>query len=959
MADPKIKVGADMSAAIAEVGKLEAAAAKVNAALNNGSVGIDVKQAKADLAALSGAASDVATALSKVGDYKGPGDTEFAKIVKALENAAEAGDNLEKILHAVGQSTSFDKSIRGSKQIADNIDRARKAQEILTREGVKLTNAEARSAKDKFDEWKTSGARGTSKLKGAEFDEWVGGGYRKHSIDGGEAERNRRKVLESLGVKAGGSMGEASGRMPGRTRGWGAVGGAIGGAIGSLGSGGDGFFSSLGNAGGGMLGMAAGAATLNPVIGTIVGSIGSKVLGAVGSALDASLQRVIADAINLTDLRHSIGATNTDFGVMRQGIRSFTSDLRLTNEEASRLARTFSDSVGRSMSEHDLAGGTRLGAGFSRSFGLDPSMGTAFFGNMRRMGQDGDSRLALKIGEVVTRGGVTPQMGAVLDALKGFTEQQTRISFTKANTEGYASFMTSMFGGSLAGSKDVGTVTSAMGAADAALRQGGAFGEASKAFSLGTYQRRLPGFNVFDLDAMKEQGAFGTIRGAFGKDSAAYKFAQDRGDRGMMGKYSRWASGKGSDESALSMQMKQLEKYYGGNTDELRKSIMSHFGVGVGQATALYDAYKRPEGLGGLEKQLKAAGIDTGKILPQQIGELAQVAGMDKGQIKTHAAKLLGDSSLNLSEQEKKALQSASVDEQRKAVLQITALHDTVKDEGERMDQANKTLTRLTDAVTTQLVPAVLAMKEFMLALVQHFMPNTAVLDAPGSSTFDPKKLSPGQKKIMGFISDHGTKAGWSTEKTNAAIAEAWYESKLRNVSGPVITDPKSMHYGQRAAGPLQIMPKTAQSWGANPGDMWGTLSKGLDQYGKYYDKWGVRGAAVAWQSGEGNVSSTGQPIHNRSDGHKTVAQYSSDVVATYEAVTKLRAADLTTVLPGVGPVTSVSPQHGNRDTAGVTGQGTNTVTIRLEDPRGKPIPHVVVNNKTGAPVPAGTSGGW
>jgi hypothetical protein len=254
--------------------------------------------------------------------------------------------------------------------------------------------------------------------------------------------------------------------------------------------------------------------------------------------LDQSLQRVLKDAINLTDLRHSIGATSTDFNQMRQNIREFTADLRLTNEEASALARTFSDKVGRSMDEQQLASGTRLGAGFSRSFGMDPSMGVAFIGTMRRMGQEGDTRLALKISEAVTRNGVSPQMGAVLSAMQNFTESQTRISFTKANADGYASFMSSMLGGSLAGSKDVGTVSSAMSAADSAMRQGGAFGEASKAFMLGTYQRQLPGFNVFDLDYMKDQGAFGTIVGqAFGKGSAAMRMARAarrQGDHGPL-----------------------------------------------------------------------------------------------------------------------------------------------------------------------------------------------------------------------------------------------------------------------------------------------------------------------------------------------------------------------------------------------------------------------------------------
>jgi hypothetical protein len=941
MADPKIKVGADMSAVEKELGKLDQAAQRIVDTLSGSSVGIDIKKAKADLGDLEQAAKAIADALKGVGEVKG-GDV--SKIAEKLGMAAEAGEQLEKVLAAVGQSTGFGQSVRASKAFADNIERARKAQELLTRDGIKLSAEQVKAAKAKFDEYRTSGARGTSKLKGVEFDDWLGGGYRKHSIDASESERNRRKILESLGVKPGGVMDDM--RMQFGRRGMGAMGGALGGVAGSIMSGGDGFFSAVGNVGGAALGMAAGAATLNPVIGALVGTIGSKVLSAFGGMLDQSLQRVLKDAINLTDLRHSIGATSTDFNQMRQDIRAFTADLRLTNEEASALARTFSDKVGRSMSEQQLAAGTRLGAGFSRSFGMDPSMGVAFIGTMRRMGQEGDTRLALKISEAVTRNGVSPQMGAVLSALQNFTESQTRISFTKANSESYAGFMSSMLGSPLAGSKDVGAVSSAMSAADAAMRGGGAFGEASKAFMLGTYQRQLPGFNVFDLDYMKDQGAFGTIGAAFGKGSAAYRMAQLRGDKGSMARYARYAA-KGGDRTVLSMQMEGIEQFYGHNTNELHKAIMGHFGVTAGQATALYDAYKRPGGLGGLEKQLKAAGVDMSSILPQQIGDLAQVAGMDKGQINVQASKLLADSSLNLSDREKKQLASASVEEQRKAVLKITALHDTQKDEGEKIDQANKTLTRLADDVTTRLTPAVIAIKQGIIGLLQHFMPNTAVLDAPGSTKMDPKTFTPGQKKIMDFIVEHGRKAGWSDEKVNAALGEAWYESKFRNVPGPLITS--GPHAGTRAVGPMQIMPKTARGWGADPSDMWGTLGTGLDQYGRLYDKYGALGAAVGWQSGEGNVGPGGMPKVNRSDGYRTNLEYARGVLADINGITNMRQTSDTVVMPGIGPVSS---GHGPAQAAPTALH--HSVTIRLEDPHGKPIQHTVVKTSVGAPAPAG-----
>jgi hypothetical protein len=352
------------------------------------------------------------------------------------------------------------------------------------------------------------------------------------------------------------------------------------------------------------------------------------------------------------------------------------------------------------------------------------------------------------------------------------------------------------------------------------------------------------------------------------------------------------------------MQMQGIEQFYGSNTDELHKAIMGHFGVGAGQATALYDAYKRPGGLGGLEKQLRGAGVDMSSILPQQIGDLAQVAGMDNGQIKSQAAKLLGDSSLNLSDREKKALASQSVEEQRKAVLKITALHDTQKDEGEKIDQANKTLTRLTDDVTTRLTPAVIAIKQGIIGLLQHFMPNTAVLDAPGSTKMDPKTFTPGQKKIMDFIVEHGRKAGWSDEKINGALGEAWYESKFRNVPGPLITKgiargharrrPDADHAEDRAR-----LGRGSQRYVGHARDRPRPIRQALRQV------WRARRCRrlAVWRGQcRPRRDAEGQPFGRL---QAPTSNMPGACMADINGITNMRQTSDTVVMPGIGPVES------------------------------------------------------
>lgn len=961
MADPKIKVGADMSAVDKELGKLEASAQKVVDTLSGSSVGIDVKQAKADLADLEQSAKSVADALSGVKGLGSAKGEDISKVAAKLAEAADAADSLEKVLAAVGQSTGFGQSVRASKQVADNLERAKKAQELLTQSGIKLSDSEIKAAKAKFDQWRASGARGTSKLKGMEFDEWLGGGYRKHSIDAQEADRNRRKILDALGIPAGGGGAASDAKSGWRGRFGGAAMGALGGIGMSALNGGDGFFSAMGGAGGTMLGAAAGMVAGGP-IGAAVGAVAAKTLGAFGAVLDQSMQRVIADAETLTDLRHSIGKTGTDFEELRNDTRLLSANLRLTNNEASALARTFAQAYGQSTSALAVARGMQLGGGFSRSFGMDPAVGAMFFGSMQRLGASSDDRssrrLALMIGEAVVSRGISPQMDAVLRAVQGYTEQTTRLSFTKANAAGYTDFMASMLGGSFAGSKDVGTVTSAMAAADAAMRQGGAFGEGSKAFSLGIYQRALPGFNAFDLDVMKDQGAFGTIANAFGKDSAAYKFAQARGDRATMARYARWAA-KGGDQTVLSMQMKALEQHFGGNTDAFRKAIMGQFGVTAGQAEALYSAYKTPSGLGGLQKQLAAAGIDIGSINPKQIGDLAAVAGMGKAQLHAQAAKLLGDKSLNIDDKDRKALASGTLEEQRKAVLKITALNDTEKDQGEILDQQKKTIDRLTDDITTRLTPTIMDMKNLLISLLEAVSPSATVLDGPGSTKLDPKTFSKGQKKIQQMIMDEAKKQGLTPDETAFVLGEAWHESKFRNVAGkPVTHKVHGKVITERAMGPFQLMQSRIADEHINMDDMGIAYSVGA--LAKLARKHGFKGAAAGWQSGEGNIGPGGMPKVNYSDGNQHVTDYMRDVIDAGKAFKGLLATGQSIVpsvatddgthlrLPGNFHPSSYQP-------AGNPGVQQFQHTVILKDSYGRTIGDSSVQTHMGPPTPVGT----
>lgn len=750
MTDPKIRVSADVSGINAELAKVEQQAKKINETLSSGEVGLDVKTAKNDLAALEKSAANLASHLANVAaSGEAASGVDFNAVGSALENATKQAGLLEQVLDAVGQSTGLSASIKQSQTLVEHLRRAAKAQEALSKDGIKLSRQQAEEAKKQFDAWRKSGARGTSKIRDVEFDDWITGGWRNYSMDEKEARRHRTQVLRSVGVETpGGGSGDEDGRKA--RRGWdgfkdavtsrggraGAIAGAAGGMASSMMQGGDGgMFSALGGGAGTLIGGAAGASFGGPA-GALVGAAASQLLGGVGSTIDGAINRVIDQNSVITDLRHSLGATTTDFDMLRASVMYFTENLGITGQESAKLARAFSDASGKTLDALDVGRATGDAVGFARGYGMDPNAAVQFFGAMRHFGvtkdSDSDKRLALMVGEAVARNGMTPKMGEVMSALQNYVESQTRSSLTSANSEAYTSFMTSMTGLSLAGMKgDPATAMSAMGAADASLRRGGAFGEASKMFTLGVFQRMLPGFNALNLGFVQDQGAFGTVGRAFGENSPAMAMANAMGDKRAAERFRKWAAGQGSDQTILSLQMRGLEKYYGGSVEEMNGAIQNHLGVSAGQASALYNAFKNDKGLGGLQGRLKAAGVDVGGLDSKRIAALAQVDQMDGSGIRKEAKRLLDSKELSGDEEKKlnEALAAGRDEETKKLVLNLSALHDTTKDDGAKMREQQANMVRSLDKIANEMIPLVGYIKDAVLAMVQKIAPDSGIAE--------------------------------------------------------------------------------------------------------------------------------------------------------------------------------------------------------------------------------------
>lgn len=724
----KIDVSADVSGIQSELKKVQDSVNKINQSMSSGEVGLNVKDAKNDLSDLEESAKKLVDLLDKA---KKAGNelsgVDFSDVSDALSDAADAADMLDKVLEAVGQSSGISKTVKGAKDTADQMKRAADSQKVL------LTDRE------KYDRARKSGIAGTRAFKDLTYEDLMGGGWRGVHTNESTAKRQTRDMLKFAGASVPSQLATADSEKDkkdaenkSRAGRYAALAGAVGGFAGSMGQGG-GMYGTLGGVAGSGIGAGAGMLLGGP-IGAVVGAFASRALGGLGSGIDSQIGSVGEEGSIYTDLRRSLGATSVDFDMLRGSVRHLTDGLGLAYGESAKLAKEFAHTANLNADNGMTVGREVSGAvGFGRGYGVSPEQSVSFMASMRQLGvtsnEQGNRKLALQIAESVKNGGTTAKMDEVLNAVQGYVQNSTRQSLTGSDPAAFASFLASMTGSSLNGIKGNPLASAAiMGQADSSMRQGGGFGEASKNFSLGLWQRNMQGFTALDQDYMNEQGAFGSIEKAFGSDSAAYKFAQERGDTGKLRQYDQWVAGN-KGKSVMDMQMSMLEKEYGGNTDMFRQSIQSHFGVGAGQASALYQAWKNNKSLGGLESQLKDAGIDTNKMDTKQIASLAELTTADRSGLNKQADRLKDlKGSRALSDTEKEMLSTAKGQDDetlRKAILQLSATHDALGDTGEQQRQLQVDMNRAMQELATKLIPLTLTIKDGIVELVRWASPKS------------------------------------------------------------------------------------------------------------------------------------------------------------------------------------------------------------------------------------------
>jgi hypothetical protein len=694
MSGLKIGVGLDLAGLNADMSKVEQVGKRVAEALKGGKVGLNTREDKKALDNLVQQAEALADKLGEAGEQDILDVDSLSQGVKVLEAAVKAAGDLEKALGGKGGRTyGLGKVIDEFKLVEHHMRRVGRAQETLSRDSVRITQKELEEKKRLYDKWRQSGAFGTRPFRNVEFDEALAGGERQF----GRSAWRRFQGASGLPIP----RGESFLSSIGRTAGSGIVGSVLPGGVGTT------VLHQAAREAAAEGGLLSGRGLAMLGTGAAVGGLAYGAVRAI-QGVHASLGSAQSEAISLSDLRQSLGPLTTDFGLLRDSVHALADGFGVAHSEAAQLAREMAHTSGT------VGEDLRTGIGFGRGYGIDPAQSTRFFAEMRHFGgarnEADNRRLAVFIAEAVNQGGTRHRLDEVLASISGFATLATRQALTAPNVGGYTSLLSTMTGLGFDGLRgDPGNAAAILAQADAAIRRGGNFGEASQNFTLGMLQREFKDISALDLNLVNEQSAFGTVAGAFGENSPAYRMAKAVGDQGALARYRHLTAGD-DGRTNLARQLAGLEAQSGGNVDFFRKSVAGHLGLSESQAAALVTAFKEDPGLGRMEARLKEAGVDPRKMSMQSIGRLAQLMGTtDQAPLLAQRDKLLG---MKLTDSERSEL-SGSGESLTNAILRLTAKYDAM-DPGEAARKAQIDLTNEFQDFAKKLIPLATEVNEWV-----------------------------------------------------------------------------------------------------------------------------------------------------------------------------------------------------------------------------------------------------
>ncbi len=429
--------------------------------------------------------------------------------------------------------------------------------------------------------------------------------------------------------------------------------------------------------------------------------IGAGLAGLLGGILALGVGKIVSAATEKLDeaegnawandrLKRIMGDVQVSFKALEGSLETASKNINVTYAEGIKLGTQFAKLGNITEAQYKTLGTEiDIAGGMSKSFGLDPSQGVGFMGQMRglRLTQDeqGSRKLALIIGETIAKSGAFAKADEVMDAIAGYATTQSRQSLS-ANTTGYAAALAGLTGSGLVG-LDVGGSASILNRANAALMSGGAAGESSQFFTAMLGARH--GLDPFQMQAWREGGAFATLDGTFGPN-------------GSMGQFGM--SGPGGDKTLLQANIEMLREKYGHRSPgELAHAAGRHLGMSMTNAAALMKF--SPAELGGIQKRLSAAGFDLTKLNAESIATLGRLETGGQSEMANVAGTLLGRTDLSASDRDGLQRQQSTGHFDKEFLMKLVASRGQEVTDGKNIHDSKIALENIKTDMAQKLIP--------------------------------------------------------------------------------------------------------------------------------------------------------------------------------------------------------------------------------------------------------------
>lgn len=852
MTGPKIQVGADLSGLTAELNRLQQQMRGLETACANLGSGLDKGPLKKNLASLNQQADALSAKLGEQIDMGRLNPAELNKIATAFDGIGKAAGKVEGQLYGKGGTTTawMGKQAQYGRQEAQRLTQLDTLQDTLAKKGRRRSLDELRDIEERGKALLKHDPRFKTAYRGKTLQDLAGGDWHVYKDDL-KSKRLLNDFYQAAGI-------DPQTRKPGFVR---TTVGRVGGAVAQALPGGNILTEATkaGESGEGTGAMAFGKALGPAALAYGAYKLVSSLVGKYGDAKD--------QAINVGFLTHAVQGSASDFDRLSKAIDKTADTFGASREEVAALSSQYAKTAG-TLSMGDVG----QGGGFARAYGINPAAMGQFLATGRLSGasrNDSESkRLALYIGEAVSRSGATPKMEEFLAVAGSFLQHTAQSSLASPNAAAYLDLLGSMTGkgsapGLLGNPMNAGSLIMQ---ADAATRRGGT-SEASHTFWLGALMNGIPGINAFDAPTQLQGGLFGTPDEAFGPNSAMYKMADKMHDKSMLAHLSGMKGGKNNLEILWGFG----KHHAGGKSRYMTEILKSTMGLDDRQAQNFFNSVETMGGPGKVAGKLKAQDINIDNLDftkdGAKIAKLMGLASGDRGSLMDQAKHL--QTLPNLPEEVEKSLKNAgelSKDELQKLVIATTNTYDIFKNTGDAALYVQKQMDNKLGELVEKAIPPLTKISESILKVVAFFqgisvklpdLPENIILDTmfPGLKTLRLLKgmgggegtgagadagadaggdagtgslegYSPGQQEVMGKIVAEAKRQGASP---SWALALAKKESAFfRHAVGPQTTS-------GRGHGIYQFMEGSSQGW--NRDDVDQNIQHGIANMKAVHDK--------------------------------------------------------------------------------------------------------------------------